>query len=120
MELKEFQRPRFFVTGEVDKPGAFPLHGKMGVLEAIAMAGGFKRSAKHSQVTLFRRVDDTHMMGTILDAKAIAKSVDSRNVEIQPGDVLVVPENKLSKVTSIVPFAGALGSIGWFLSIVND
>ena len=78
LELKEFQRPRFFVTGEVGKPGEFPLHGKMGLLEGIAMAGGFKHSAKHTQIALFRKVDDTHVMRTVLDAKEIAKTVDWR------------------------------------------
>jgi protein involved in polysaccharide export with SLBB domain len=56
--LKEFQKPLFTVGGEVEKPGQFQLHGRVGVLEAVAMAGGFKRSAKHSKVVLLRRFDN--------------------------------------------------------------
>lgn len=119
VELKEFQRPRFFVTGEVGKPGEFPLHGQMGILEAIAMAGGFKSSAKHSQVALFRKIDDRHMMRTVLDAKKIAKSVDSGNVELAPGDVLVVPQNRISKLDTVVPLIGAVGGLAWFISVLK-
>lgn len=119
VELKEFQRPRFFVTGEVGQPGEFPLRGQMRILEAIAMAGGFKHSAKHSQVALFRKIDDHHMMRTVFDVKKIAKSVDSANVELAPGDVLVVPQNEISKLAWVVPVIGAVGSLGWFITAVH-
>ena len=56
--LKDFVKPMFTVGGEVEKPGQFELRGRVGVLEAVAIAGGFKRSAKASQLVLLQRFDN--------------------------------------------------------------
>jgi polysaccharide export outer membrane protein len=112
-ELKDFQRPRFVVGGEVDKPGQFELRGRVTVLEALAMAGGLKSSAKHSRVVLFRRFDETHAVTRVIDAKALAKA-DRQEPDpfLRPGDFLFVPQNRISKFERLVPLA----SIGWLLS----
>ena len=112
-ELKEFQRPRFVVGGEVDKPGQFELRGRVTALEAIAMAGGLKTSAKHSQVVLFRRYDDDRAVTRIIDAKALAKADRlEEDPVLRPGDFLFVPQNKISKIERFVP----LNSLGWLLT----
>ena len=112
-ELKEFQRPRFVVGGEVDKPGQFELRGRVTALEAIAMAGGLKTSAKHSQVVLFRRYDDERAVTRIIDAKALAKADRlEEDPVLRPGDFLFVPQNKISKIERFVP----LNSLGWLLT----
>src|SRR5438093_7798546 len=54
--LKDFEKPYFVVGGEVASPGRFEMRGTITALQAVAMAGGFKNSSKHSQVLLFRRV----------------------------------------------------------------
>ena len=112
-ELKEFQRPRFVVGGEVDKPGQFELRGRITVLEAIAMAGGLKTSAKHSKVVLFRRFDDTRAVTRVIDAKALAKPdrIEEDPV-LRPGDFLFVPQNTISKFERFVPLA----SLAWLLT----
>ena len=104
--LKDFVKPLFTVGGEVEKPGQFELRGRVGVLEAVAMAGGFKRSAKHSQVVLFQRYDNDRASARLIDAKALAKSRDpERDIQLSAGDMLFVPQNKLSKVERFVPLA---------------
>jgi polysaccharide export outer membrane protein len=120
IEVKEFQRPRFFVTGEVGAPGEFPLRGRLGLLEAIAMAGGFKSSAKHSQVVHFRQVDKAHAIRTVLNAKELAKNAEERDIVLQPGDLLFVPQNRISKVTTVmVPITG-MATVGLFLNSIVD
>lgn len=120
IEVKEFQRPRFFVTGEVGSPGEFQLRGRIGLLEAIAMAGGFKSSAKHSQVVHFRQVDKAHVRRTVLNAKELAKNVEARDIELQAGDLLFVPQNRISKVTTVVVPLTSLATVGLLLnSVVN-
>lgn len=112
-ELKDFQKPRFVVGGEVDKPGQFELRGRITVLEAIAMAGGLKSSAKHSKVVLFRRFDETQAVTRVIDAKALAKpGRDEEDPFLRPGDFLFVPQNRISKLERLVP----LTSIGWLLT----
>ena len=55
VELKDFNKPYFIVSGQVHKAGKFDLRGYTTATQAVAMAGGFEDSAKHSQVLLFRR-----------------------------------------------------------------
>jgi len=46
--LKDFVKPHFVVAGEVNHPGAYDLRGNTGIIQAIAMSGGFKDSAKRT------------------------------------------------------------------------
>lgn len=104
--LKDFVKPLITVGGEVEKPGQFELRGRVGVLEAVAMAGGFKKSAKHTQVVLFRRFDNDRATARLIDAKALSKKPDPENdIRLNAGDMLYVPQNKLSKIERIVPLA---------------
>src|SRR5664279_4497523 len=46
--------PQVTVVGEVGRPGYFPLTRRMTVLDAIAMAGGFKDFAKTKKIYVLR------------------------------------------------------------------
>lgn len=115
VELKDFQKPRFVVGGEVAKPGQFELRGRVTLLEAVAMAGGLKTSAKHSQVVLVRRYGKEEPVARVVNAKELAhvRSVQEDPV-LLPGDFLFVPQNNISKVERFIP----VSSIGWLLNIV--
>lgn len=120
IELKEFQKPRFFVMGEVNKPDELPLRGHISLLQAIAMAGGFKSSAKHSQVVLVRRLDEGHAFRRVLNAKELVKNPEPENdVVIQPGDLLYVPQNRISKVSSVMPIFAPLSGVALLLNVAT-
>jgi len=102
--LKDFQKPYFVVDGQVGKPGKYDLRGDTTVTEAVAVAGGFLPSAKHSQVLLFRRVSDQWLQARILNVKAMVKHRDLReDLFVQPGDMLIVPKNFISKIDAYLP-----------------
>ena len=104
IELKDFNKPYFIVGGQVSKPGKFDLRGYTTATEAVAMAGGFNDSAKHSQVLLFRRVNNDRLEVQTLDLKHILQGHDVReDVEIRPGDMLFVPQNLISKIEKFIP-----------------
>jgi polysaccharide export outer membrane protein len=104
IELKDFNKPYFIVGGQVSKPGKFDLRGYTTATEAVAMAGGFNESAKHSQVLLFRRVNDNWLEVQTLDLKHILQGHDVReDPEIRPGDMLFVPQNLISKIQKYIP-----------------
>jgi polysaccharide biosynthesis/export protein len=107
IELKDFNKPYFIVGGQVFKPGKFDLRGYTTATQAVAMAGGFEESAKHSQVLLFRRVNDSWLEVKNLDLKHILQghNVDE-DPEIRPGDMLFVPQNTISKVKKFIPNYG--------------
>jgi protein involved in polysaccharide export with SLBB domain len=46
---------KVFVGGEVDRPGVYDMPGDINALQAVLLAGGFKDTAKRSQVVLIRR-----------------------------------------------------------------
>jgi polysaccharide biosynthesis/export protein len=104
IELKDFNKPYFIVGGQVSKPGKFDLRGYTTATEAVAIAGGFNESAKHSQVLLFRRVNNNWLEVQTLDLKHILQGHDVReDVEIRPGDMLFVPQNLISKIKKFIP-----------------
>jgi polysaccharide export outer membrane protein len=102
--LKEFEKPYFVASGQVAKPGKYEMHGNMTVTQAIAIAGDFQSSAKHSQVVLFRRVDDQWTEAKLINVKQMEKNRDLREDPfLHSGDMLFVPKNKLSKMDRFIP-----------------
>lgn len=112
---KDFEKPYFVVGGQVGKPGKFDWRGEVTLTEAIAMAGGFTDASKHSQVLLFRRVSDQWSEARIINLK---KMLNSRNLQedpvLQPGDMLVVPKNALSKIKPFLPTTGIYLNAAYF------
>jgi polysaccharide export outer membrane protein len=79
---------RFYVVGQVGRSGEFPLSGRTTVLQALALAGGFRDFAKTDDIVLVRQ-DQTVVP---VNYKRIADGKDtSQNVVLRPGDTLVVP-----------------------------
>jgi polysaccharide export outer membrane protein len=85
----------FYVTGEVNKPGAYPLVPETSILQAIALFGGFSPFAATQRIEIYRRTGGQ-------DAKWIFNYRDfvsgrdlSGNIDLRPGDVVVVPEKGL-------------------------
>jgi polysaccharide export outer membrane protein len=83
------------------------MRGPVNPIQAIAMAGGFKTaSAKHSQVILFRRVGPDLAKTQILDLKAsMSTSATEPLPDLRPGDMLIVPQNRVSKIERFVKWA---------------
>jgi polysaccharide export outer membrane protein len=107
VNLKGFQTPYFTAAGQVSRPGRYELHGDTTVVEAIALAGGFTTASKHSQVVLVRRVNDQWSHAQLLDVKKLMASKElGEDVHLQPGDMLIVPQNQLSKIRSFIPSSG--------------
>jgi len=112
--LKDFEKPYFVADGQVGKPGKYELRGETTVTQAIAEAGGFTEASKHSQVVLFRRVDDHWTEARILNLKKMEKSRNlTEDALLHPGDMLFVPKNTFSKIQKFIPNA----SVGSFIPI---
>ena len=113
VELKDFENPYFLVGGEVGHPGKFDLRRDTTVTEAVQIAGGFRDSAKHSQVLLFRRVSDQWMEAKKLDLKKMLNAGNlSEDLHLRPGDMIYVPKNALSKIKPFIP----VSSVGAMVS----
>lgn len=98
--LREFERPYFIVGGQVGKPGKYELRSDTTVAEAVQIAGGLTPQAKHSQVVLFRRVNDDLVETRLLNLKKMLKeSRLKEDAHLQPGDLVFVPQNTISKIS---------------------
>ena len=117
VDLKDFEKPYFIVTGEVGHPGKFDLRGDTTVTQAVAVAGGLTSSAKHSQVLLFRGVSDNWVEVKKVDLKRMLQAKNlAEDLHLQPGDLVYVPKNTVSKISSFIPrpSVGAyLNPYGW-------
>jgi len=103
-ELKDFEKPFFIVGGEVGRPGKYDLRGDATVVEAVTIAGGFRDSAKHSEVYLFHRVPEGWARARKIDVKKMLKSGNFDEVSyLQPGDFLYVPKSTFSKIAPFIP-----------------
>ena len=97
--LKEFEHPYFVAGGEVGKPGKYELRSDTTVIEAVEIAGGFTHQAKHSQVLLFRRVNDNLTEARVFDLKKMLKERNlGEAAQLRPGDLVFVPQNSVSKI----------------------
>ena len=54
-----------YVMGEVNTPGAVPLKGSMTVLQALAVAGGFKDFANKGGIKVLRKTPGSDRVETI-------------------------------------------------------
>jgi len=105
--LKDFEKPYFTASGQLNHPGKYELRGNTTLTEAIAMAGGFNGDAKHSQVLLFRRVNDQWLEAKIFNVKQMQKQGKlGEDPTLRPGDQLFVPKNALSKIKPFIPNSG--------------
>ncbi len=110
--LKEFQKPYFVVAGEVAQPGKFEMRENITALQAIILAGGFKDSAKSSQIILFRKINSEMAEVNVIDLKKIKRTSDlEKDLALQAGDMLMVPQNTIIKIERYI----RLASIGTFL-----
>lgn len=104
--LKEFERPFFLATGELKNPGKFELRADLTVAQAVAVAGGFTESAKHSQVLVFRRFSPEQVEVRKINVKRMLAGADlSEDMYLRPGDMIYVPQSRISKLRSFIPKA---------------
>jgi polysaccharide biosynthesis/export protein len=91
--VREINSHKFYILGEVERPGAYTLTTSMTVLNALAAAGGFRDFAKVSRIYVLRLMPDNSRKKIHFDFKAAVNGKDIwyRDFELQPGDTLVVP-----------------------------
>ena len=69
----------------------------------MLLAGGFKGSAQQSDVYLFRRVNGDLSEVYTLSLKKLRHTADlERDLVLQPGDMILVPRNKLENLSRFV------------------
>ncbi|MGE5644582.1 MAG: polysaccharide biosynthesis/export family protein [Acidobacteriota bacterium] len=78
---------RYFMSGEIFRPGAYPLASRVTVFDAITMAGGFREFANRKKITIVR---GTKRMK--FNWKEVVKGKNlQQNIYLENGDHVIVP-----------------------------
>ncbi|MEZ5286669.1 MAG: polysaccharide biosynthesis/export family protein [Vicinamibacterales bacterium] len=83
--------PVVYVMGEVNNPGSIPIRGPLTVLQALAVAGGFKEFADTNGIRILRRGPDGTRVETIRFHYKDAIKDDGQVIYLREGDTVVVP-----------------------------
>jgi polysaccharide biosynthesis/export protein len=89
----------FYVLGEVNAPGAFPLHGRETVLDAILAAGGLTQRAAHNNIVLSRpsHPEECRTVLPVCYDQIVQLGDTTTNYQIAPGDRVFVPGKTLAE-----------------------
>jgi len=85
-------KPKIFITGEVLRPGPYPIRQATTLVQAISIAGGFGPFAAKKRIQIHRGSGAQETIFNF-DYKSYeaGQNLDS-NIPLQAGDVIIVPE----------------------------
>jgi polysaccharide export outer membrane protein len=90
--VRQMNSRKVFITGEVARPGAYPLVSSMTVMQLIAVAGGLNEFAEAKSISVMR-VEAGKTRTFPFDYKNVASGrKPEQNIVLKPGDTVVVPE----------------------------
>lgn len=83
----------YYVLGEVNAPGAFPISGRETVLDGIIAAGGITRRASEQNVVLSRPTppEGCRVVFPVCYTNIVQLGDTTTNYQLQPGDRIYVP-----------------------------
>ena len=110
IDVQDFQKPTFTVTGQVGKPGQYELRSDITVAEAVAVAGGMTMQTAKTQVFLFHRASRDWVEVKKVNLKDVLKGKNvNEDAMVMPGDMIYVPEKFIANFRKYVPYTvGAL------------
>lgn len=93
VRIVQYNSKKIFVLGQVAKPGTFPFEGKMNIIQAITLAGGFTNMSRKNSV-IVTRAEGTVEQRIRVPVDRISEGL-APNFSLQPEDIVYVPETVL-------------------------
>lgn len=90
VSVVEIRSRQVFITGQVGKPGAYPLIAPITVLQLIAQAGGLNTFASRKGIFILRGTPGNAQRLKFNYTNAIHGDV-KQNINLQPGDTVIIP-----------------------------
>jgi protein involved in polysaccharide export with SLBB domain len=101
--VRSFERNKIFVDGEVLFPGMVDIKGPTPLVQAIALARGFRESARLSNVIVIRKDAEGKTMATNIDYRRIIDGSDlNQNITLIPFDIVYVPKSNIASINKFV------------------
>ena len=90
--VQQANSQKFNILGMVIKPGSYPIANSATVLDAIAIAGGFRDFAKQKAIYVLRQNADGTQARLPFNYKDVVKGKNpEQNIRLLPRDTIVVP-----------------------------
>jgi polysaccharide export outer membrane protein len=90
--VQQINSQKFNILGMVNRPGSYVINNSATVLDAIAIAGGFRDFAKQKAIYVLRQNADGSQTRLAFNYKDVVKGQNpAQNVKLQPRDTIVVP-----------------------------
>ena len=90
--VQQINSQKFNILGQVTRPGSYPILNSATVLDAIALAGGFRDFAKQKAIYILRQNADGTQARLPFNYKEVVKGKNpAQNIKLQPRDTIVVP-----------------------------
>lgn len=91
--VKEANSQAIFVTGEVARPGKYPLRSDTTIIQAITLAGGFTQWADKDKILVIRKspMNPEGNRFTVRYSDILSGKNMKANILLKPGDTVIVP-----------------------------
>jgi polysaccharide export outer membrane protein len=90
--VQQIKSQRFNILGQVARPGSYPLSNPTTILDAIALAGGFRDFAKQKSIYVLRQNEDGKPTRFPFNYKEVIKgNTPETNIRLEPRDTVYVP-----------------------------
>jgi len=89
--VKQINSRKVYITGNVERPGTFPLLRPTTVLQLIAVAGGLKEFANAGDIVLVRTEGTKQETFTFNYDQLKNRKNLTQNIFLKPGDTIIVP-----------------------------
>lgn len=90
--VQQINSQKFNILGMVGRPGSYVISNSATVLDAIALAGGFRDFAKQKNIYILRQNADSTQTRLPFNYKDVVKGKNpAQNIKLEPRDTIVVP-----------------------------
>ena len=89
--VKAINSRKVFIMGQVGKPGPYPLTGPINVLQLLALAGGLLEFADAERIVIMRTENGKPISYPFNYKDVVTRRNLQQNIELKPGDTVVVP-----------------------------
>jgi polysaccharide export outer membrane protein len=102
VEVEEYNSCVVYVLGEVAKPGVYKFEGRTTLLETVAEAGGYERSAARASTMVVRSFLEEPQVMRIDMEKVIDEGAITLNIPLEKGDVVVIPKTFITNLNDFL------------------
>ncbi|MFZ2089648.1 MAG: polysaccharide biosynthesis/export family protein, partial [Desulfobaccales bacterium] len=96
--VRRVQESKYWVAGEVKRPGPYQMLGRATVVEAIMDAGGGTRPTADLKNVLVVRQRDGRHYGCLVNVKEILQGKEGSSFNLQARDIVYVPSTSVTKI----------------------